>query len=250
MASSLVVRVTPRATSSPDRTEHGLHHSGVPRDDGRTLCPRGEEATGTRHIHPIARFPSIIVIGGQSIILTHSHGWRSTSPRISQASEQPQPVGRGMVLTVFAGFARELIRERTHAGAQGRPAAWRAFRPPTEADRQPGGNRTSLGDTWGASDHSCPLGSTPGREQTIMSTAGQPWAPWEHYDRPGTSDPIPAPRLGRRGSQHSRCLNQDDPPIGRECCRPGLGTAKGYRCLPRSRPVRDEGSRPWPSPYR
>ena len=28
MASSLVVRVTPRATSSPDRTEHGLHRSG------------------------------------------------------------------------------------------------------------------------------------------------------------------------------------------------------------------------------
>src|SRR5271166_1381244 len=30
----------------------------------------GEEATGTQYIHPIARFPSIIVIGGQSIILT------------------------------------------------------------------------------------------------------------------------------------------------------------------------------------
>ena len=30
----------------------------------------GEEATGTQYIHPIAGFPSIIVIGGQSIILT------------------------------------------------------------------------------------------------------------------------------------------------------------------------------------
>jgi len=30
----------------------------------------GEEATGTQYIHPIARFPSIIMIGGQSIILT------------------------------------------------------------------------------------------------------------------------------------------------------------------------------------
>ena len=30
----------------------------------------GEEATGTQYIHPITRFPSIIVIGGQSIILT------------------------------------------------------------------------------------------------------------------------------------------------------------------------------------
>ena len=30
----------------------------------------GEEATGSQYIHPITRFPSIIVIGGQSIILT------------------------------------------------------------------------------------------------------------------------------------------------------------------------------------
>src|SRR6516225_12109542 len=28
-ASSLVLRVTPRTTSSPVRTEHGLHHSGA-----------------------------------------------------------------------------------------------------------------------------------------------------------------------------------------------------------------------------
>jgi hypothetical protein len=30
----------------------------------------GEEATGTQYIHPITRYPSIIVIGGQSSILT------------------------------------------------------------------------------------------------------------------------------------------------------------------------------------
>src|SRR5271157_4053507 len=38
--------------------------------NGTTIRYRREEATGTQHIHPIARFPSIIVIGGQSIILT------------------------------------------------------------------------------------------------------------------------------------------------------------------------------------
>jgi hypothetical protein len=38
--------------------------------NGTTIPDRREEATGTQHIHPITRFPSIIVIGGQSIILT------------------------------------------------------------------------------------------------------------------------------------------------------------------------------------
>ena len=38
--------------------------------NGTTIRDRREEATGTQYIHPIARFPSIIVIGGQSIILT------------------------------------------------------------------------------------------------------------------------------------------------------------------------------------
>src|SRR5271165_5683724 len=38
--------------------------------NGTTIRDRREEATGTQYIHPITRFPSIIVIGGQSIILT------------------------------------------------------------------------------------------------------------------------------------------------------------------------------------
>ncbi len=38
--------------------------------NGTTMRDRREEATGTQHIHPITWFPSIIVIGGQSIILT------------------------------------------------------------------------------------------------------------------------------------------------------------------------------------
>ena len=52
-------------------------HRSVPRSvtqeicgNGTTIRDRREEATGTQYIHPITRFPSIIVIGGQSIILT------------------------------------------------------------------------------------------------------------------------------------------------------------------------------------
>lgn len=63
-------------------------------------------------------------------------------------ADTTSPAGR-MVLTVFAGiaeFERELIRERTHAGRQGRPGEWRTRRPPTEADRQPARTRTSTGD--------------------------------------------------------------------------------------------------------
>ena len=43
-----------------------------PRDkrERTTIRDRREEATGTKYIHPIARFPSNIVIGGQSILLT------------------------------------------------------------------------------------------------------------------------------------------------------------------------------------
>ena len=41
----------------------------------------GEEATGTQYIHPIARFPSIIVIGGQSIISTTLTPAVSLGPR-------------------------------------------------------------------------------------------------------------------------------------------------------------------------
>ena len=38
--------------------------------NGTTTRDRREEATGIHYIHPIARFPSIIVIEGRSIILT------------------------------------------------------------------------------------------------------------------------------------------------------------------------------------
>ena len=38
--------------------------------NGTTIRDRREEATGTQYIHRITRFPSIIVIGGQSMILT------------------------------------------------------------------------------------------------------------------------------------------------------------------------------------
>jgi hypothetical protein len=43
MASSLVVRVTPRATSSPDRTEHGLHRSGAHAGRWTYTMPDGKE---------------------------------------------------------------------------------------------------------------------------------------------------------------------------------------------------------------
>jgi hypothetical protein len=38
--------------------------------NGTTIRDRRKQATGTQYIHPIARFPSIIVIGGLPIILT------------------------------------------------------------------------------------------------------------------------------------------------------------------------------------
>jgi hypothetical protein len=38
--------------------------------NGTTIRDRREEAPGTQYIRPITRFPSIIVIAGQPIILT------------------------------------------------------------------------------------------------------------------------------------------------------------------------------------
>ena len=35
--------------------------------NGTTIRDRREEATGTQYIHPITRFPSIIVIGGKRL---------------------------------------------------------------------------------------------------------------------------------------------------------------------------------------
>ena len=63
-------------------------------------------------------------------------------------ADTTSPAGR-MVLTVFAGiaeFERELIQGAYPCRAQGRQGAWRALRPPTEADRRPGRTRTSIGD--------------------------------------------------------------------------------------------------------
>jgi hypothetical protein len=65
-------------------------------------CPRetmdihyahtGEEATGTQHIHPIARFPSIIVIGGLPIILTTLNRRIPRWPVIAVPHLTPTPV--------------------------------------------------------------------------------------------------------------------------------------------------------------
>jgi hypothetical protein len=49
------------------------------------------EATGTQYVHPTTRFPSIILIGGQSIILTtlredfHSHFIEKISEKLADA---------------------------------------------------------------------------------------------------------------------------------------------------------------------
>src|SRR5262249_20285428 len=65
------------------RTSHTKHHIVTSQNGTRSpplwrsretvdvhYAHTGEEATGTRYIHPITRFPSIIVIGSQSITLT------------------------------------------------------------------------------------------------------------------------------------------------------------------------------------
>ena len=51
--------------------------------NGTTIRDRREEATGTQYIHPITRFPSIIMIGGQSIILTTLRFGESTKAKTS-----------------------------------------------------------------------------------------------------------------------------------------------------------------------
>jgi len=55
------IRRSSRSSAVTPRCRRRCHHQRKP--------GRGE-ATGTQNIHPITRFPSIIVIGGQSIILT------------------------------------------------------------------------------------------------------------------------------------------------------------------------------------
>src|SRR5271165_3688361 len=87
--------------------------------NGTTKRDRREEATGTQYIHPIARFPSIIVIGGQSIILTTLTD--GTEPDIVALNvfDNPMLVSEGPHLPPASLVVVELKRPMRNDAAQG-----------------------------------------------------------------------------------------------------------------------------------
>jgi hypothetical protein len=93
MASSLVVRVTPRATSSPDRTEHGLHRSGAHARRWTYIMPTQEKRRPVLGELASDRGASIDYRDPQSVnYFDHSHPQPDTVPGSQSRCQKPAPI--------------------------------------------------------------------------------------------------------------------------------------------------------------